>query len=87
MPLPGVRADLHAELAGTVERLVPDELWELSQRVVLEAPSSPQGGGRHRHGHRELLATIAFVATSGRTWQQLPSANSGPGASWTGRVA
>ncbi|PLW66605.1 IS5/IS1182 family transposase, partial [Streptomyces xinghaiensis] len=26
-----------------VERLVPDELWELFQRVVPEAPSRPQG--------------------------------------------
>ncbi|MER6434652.1 IS5/IS1182 family transposase, partial [Streptomyces sp900105245] len=28
-----------------VERLVPDELWELFQRVMPEAPSRPQGGG------------------------------------------
>ncbi|THC47951.1 IS5/IS1182 family transposase, partial [Streptomyces sp. Akac8] len=26
---------------GIVERLVPDELWELFQRVVPEAPSRP----------------------------------------------
>ncbi|MFE7077457.1 transposase [Streptomyces sp. NPDC057620] len=54
--------------------LVPDELWELFQRVVPEAPSRPQGGGRRRHGDREVLAAIVFVATSGCTWQQLPSA-------------
>jgi len=57
-----------------VERLVPDEWWELFQRVVQEAPSRPQGGGRRRHGDREVLAAIVFVATSGCTWQQLPSA-------------
>lgn len=28
--------------------MVPDELWELFQRVVPEAPSRPQGGGRRR---------------------------------------
>ncbi|MEU2599725.1 IS5 family transposase [Streptomyces hirsutus] len=61
-----------------VERLVPDELWELFQRVVPEAPSRPQGGGRRRHGDREVLAAIVFVATSGCTWQQLPSASFGP---------
>ena len=55
-----------------VERLVPDELWELFQRVVPEAPTRPQGGGRRRHGDREVLAAIVFVATSGCTWQQLP---------------
>lgn len=32
-------------MVGIVERLVPDELWELFQRVVPEAPSRPQGGG------------------------------------------
>ncbi len=61
-----------------VERLVPDELWELFQRVVPEAPSRPQGGGRRRHGDREVLAAIVFVATSGCTWQQLPAAAFGP---------
>ncbi|MFF8848076.1 transposase, partial [Streptomyces sp. NPDC015127] len=52
-------------MVGIVERLVPDELWELFQRVVPEAPSRPQGGGRRRHGDREVLAAIVFVATSG----------------------
>ncbi|MFC4508589.1 IS5/IS1182 family transposase, partial [Streptomyces vulcanius] len=28
-----------------VERLVPDELWELFARVVPPAPTRPQGGG------------------------------------------
>ncbi|WP_143661747.1 transposase, partial [Streptomyces sp. st170] len=64
--------------ARIVERLVPDELWELFQRVVPEAPSRPQGGGRRRHGDREVLAAIVFVATSGCTWQHLPSASFGP---------
>lgn len=35
-----------------VERLVPDELWELFQRVVPPAPARPQGGGRRRYGPR-----------------------------------
>ncbi|MFB7031978.1 MULTISPECIES: IS5 family transposase [unclassified Streptomyces] len=65
-------------MVGIVERLVPDELWELFQRVVPEAPSRPQGGGRRRHGDREVLAAIVFVATSGCTWQQLPAASFGP---------
>nr|WP_269785891.1 transposase [Streptomyces antimycoticus] len=65
-------------VVGTiVERLVPDELRELLQRVVPEVPSRPQGGGRRRHGDREVLAAIVFVATSGCTWQQLPSASFG----------
>lgn len=47
---------------GIVERLVPDELCELFQRVVPEAPSRPQRGGRRRHGDREVPAAIVFVA-------------------------
>ncbi|MGV9693912.1 IS5 family transposase [Streptomyces sp. NPDC003444] len=62
---------------GIVERLVPDELRELFQRVVPEAPLRPQGGGRRRHGDREVLAAIVFVATSGCAWQQLPTASFG----------
>ncbi|MFD7079002.1 IS5 family transposase [Streptomyces sp. NPDC059918] len=38
----------------------------------------PQGGGRRRHGDREVLAAILFVATSGCTWRQLPTASFGP---------
>ncbi|WP_419249248.1 IS5 family transposase [Streptomyces luteogriseus] len=60
-----------------IERLVPDELWELFQQVVPETPTRPQGGGRRRHGDREVLAPIVFVATSGCAWQQLPSASFG----------
>ncbi|WP_323385353.1 IS5 family transposase [Streptomyces calidiresistens] len=62
---------------GIVERLVPDELWDLFQRVVPEAPSRPQGGGRRRHGDREVPAAIVFVTTSGCTWRQLPTASFG----------
>jgi transposase len=42
-------------VVGIVERLVPDELWELFQRVAPEAPTRPQGGGRRRRGDREVL--------------------------------
>ncbi|MGH3389457.1 MAG: IS5 family transposase [Actinomadura sp.] len=62
-----------------VERLVPDELWELFQRVVPPAPMRPQGGGRCRAGDREVLAAIVFVATTGCTWRQVPPVF---GASW-----
>jgi len=61
-----------------IEQLAPDELWELFQRVVPEAPSRPQGGGRRRQGDREVLAAIVFVATSGCTWQQLSKSSFGP---------
>lgn len=58
--------------AALVERLAPDDLWELFQRVVPPAPERPQGGGHRRRGDREVLAAIIFVATSGCTWNQLP---------------
>lgn len=55
-----------------VERLVPDGLWELFQRVVPPAPVRLQGGGRRRYGDRQVLAAIVFVATTGCTCRQLP---------------
>lgn len=57
---------------GIVERLVPDGLWELFQRVVPPAPVRPQGGGRRRYRDREVLAAIIFVSGTGCTWRQLP---------------
>ncbi|MFE9534977.1 transposase [Streptomyces sp. NPDC006691] len=55
-----------------VERLVPDWLRKLSQRVVPAAPVRPQGGDRRRNGDRQVLAAIMFVATTGCTRRQLP---------------
>ncbi|SEG91518.1 Putative transposase of IS4/5 family [Thermomonospora echinospora] len=55
-----------------VERMVPDELREMFQRVVPPAPTRPQGGGRRRYGDREVPPAIIFVAASGCTWRQLP---------------
>jgi hypothetical protein len=40
------------------ERLDPDELWELFQRVVPQVPTRPQGSGRSRYGDREELTAI-----------------------------
>ncbi|MGC0374622.1 hypothetical protein RKD28_002138 [Streptomyces sp. SAI-229] len=51
-------------MAGIVERLMPDELWQLFRRVVPEAPSRPQDGGRRHHGDREVLAAVVCVAAS-----------------------
>jgi transposase len=62
-----------------LQRLVPDELWELFQRVVPPAPTRPQGGGRRRVGDRVVLAAIVYVATTGCAWRQLPPVF---GASW-----
>ncbi len=68
-----------------VERLVPYGPWELFQRVVPEPPTRPQGGGRRRHGDREVLAAIIFVATTGCTWARLPPVfgPSGSTARWS----
>ncbi|GAA2122286.1 hypothetical protein GCM10009802_26170 [Streptomyces synnematoformans] len=56
---------------------MPDELWELFQRVVPSAPTRPQGGGRRRYGDREVLAAIIFVATTGCTWLYLAATAAG----------
>ncbi|WP_198602812.1 IS5 family transposase [Streptomyces noursei] len=48
---------------------MPDGLF---RRVVPAAPVRPRGGGRCRHGDRQVLAAIASVATTGCMWRQLP---------------
>lgn len=58
-------------MGAFVDRLVPDELWELFRRVMPPSPTRPQGGGRRRANDRLVLAAIVFVATSGCTWRQL----------------
>lgn len=58
--------------AALVERLAPEDLWELLQRVVPPPPKRPQVGGHRRRGDQGELAAIIFVATSGCTWNQLP---------------
>ncbi|GAA0388393.1 hypothetical protein GCM10009530_44350 [Microbispora corallina] len=62
-----------------MDRPVPDELWELFQRVVPPSPTRPQGGGRRRADDRLILAAIIFVATTSCTWRQLAPVF---GASW-----
>ncbi|WP_436319785.1 IS5 family transposase [Streptomyces syringium] len=42
------------------------------ERLVPEAPTRPQDGGRRRYGDREVLAAIIFAATTGCTWSQVP---------------
>ncbi|WP_455713090.1 transposase [Streptomyces prasinus] len=62
---------------GIVERLVPDELGGAVPAGGAGGAVATTGGGRRRHGDREVLATIVFVATSGRTWRQSPAASFG----------
>lgn len=77
LPLPGSRNDCRAFAESGVDR------------VCRGAPTLAGGGyqgtgllipHRKRRGqtHREVLAAIVFVATSGCTWQQLPTASFGP---------
>jgi transposase len=55
-----------------VERLVPDVFWELFLQVVPERPVRAQGGGRRRHGDREVLAAIVYVVMTECVWRDLP---------------
>ncbi|MBL1087713.1 transposase [Streptomyces actinomycinicus] len=56
---------------------MPYELCDMSQRAAPEAPSRPRGGGRRRHGDREVVVATVVVATSGSTSQRLPAASFG----------
>ncbi|GAA3895530.1 transposase [Streptomyces lannensis] len=62
-------------VAGIVEQLGADELWDRFHHVVSELSARSQGGGMPRHGDRAVLAAIVFAAAPGCTWQQLPVAS------------
>jgi transposase len=74
LPQSGVMA------AAFVERMAPEDLWTLFQRVVPPAPVRPQDGGHRRRGDREVLAAIIFVATSGCTGTNSGSSQGEPKA-------
>ncbi|QIZ00665.1 hypothetical protein HEP87_51685 [Streptomyces sp. S1D4-11] len=44
-----------------VERLAPDGVREMFQRVVTKESTRPQGGGRRRYGEREVLTAISIT--------------------------
>jgi hypothetical protein len=43
------------------ERLVPDRVREMFQRMVTKEPTRPQGGDRRRYGDREVLTAISIT--------------------------
>lgn len=54
-------------------RIVPDELWRVTDSLIPPAKVRPQGGGRPRVDDRAVLAGVVFVLTSGSSWRQLPA--------------
>ncbi|MEU9047654.1 MULTISPECIES: IS5 family transposase [unclassified Kitasatospora] len=62
----------------TGERSVPDELWDLFQRVVPEPAVRPQGGRRRRAGDRQVPAAIVFVTSTGGSRRRLPPVSGAP---------
>ena len=60
-------------LAGVIEDLVPDALWE---RVAPLLPAPPERRyrypGRRRADDRAALAGVVFVLKTGIAWNQLP---------------
>jgi hypothetical protein len=44
-----------------VERLVPDGVREMFQRVVTKESTRPRGGGRRRYGDCEVLTAISIT--------------------------
>jgi transposase len=54
------------------QRLVPDELWALTEPLVPGFVARPQGGGTAPKDDRAVFTAIVFVLTSGCAWQYLP---------------
>ncbi len=53
------------------KELVTDELWEVIEPLLPEAPPKPKGG-RPRIDDRAALTGILFVLKSGIPWEMLP---------------
>jgi transposase len=54
------------------QRLVPDELWALVERLIPRFTARPQGGGTKPVDDRAVFTAIVFVLTSGCQWRLSP---------------
>ena len=52
-------------------RIVPDELWEVIEKILPPEPPKPKGG-RPRVPDRACLTGILFVLLTGIPWEYLP---------------
>lgn len=57
---------------GLLQRLVPDELWELVAPLLPLLSARRQGAGTAPRDERAVFAAVACVLTSGCAWQHLP---------------
>jgi hypothetical protein len=53
-------------------RLVPDDMWDLVEKLMPPVKVRPQGGGRSRVDARPVFVAIVWVLSSGASWRQLP---------------
>jgi transposase len=53
------------------KRLVPYELWEITDPLIPASSKHAQGGGIARADDRQVFCTIAFVLTTGCVWRHL----------------
>ena len=53
--------------------LLPDELWQEIEPLLLPRPPASPNGGRPSVENRDALRGILFVARSGIGWQMLPT--------------
>nr|WP_280439575.1 IS5 family transposase [Nocardia cyriacigeorgica] len=54
------------------KRLVPDELWALTEPLLPEFTPRPQGGGTGPTDERAVFTAVVFVLASGCAWRMLP---------------
>ncbi|WP_442790962.1 transposase [Nocardia sp. NBC_01327] len=53
-------------------RLVPDELWELTEPLLPKFAPRTQGGGSEPTDQRAVFAAVVYVLTSSCAWRMLP---------------
>nr|WP_007512737.1 transposase [Pseudofrankia saprophytica] len=54
-------------------RLVPDDLWELVEPLLLRFEVRPQGGGTAPVEDRAVFTAVVYVLTAGCAWRHLPA--------------
>lgn len=54
------------------KRLVPDELWVLTEPLLPGFTARTQGGGTAPVDQRSVFTAVVYVLTSGCAWRMLP---------------
>lgn len=67
-------------MSNLVDKLVPDELWEIVEPLLPPAPHRPRGGRPRSVPDRNCLAGIIYMTRASIPWELLPATELGCGS-------